>query len=314
MNIALAPMEGVMDARLRELITAVGGVDWCVTEFVRVTNRLLPPRVFHALAPELLQGSRTTAGTPVRLQLLGSDPVCMAENAARAAELGAPVIDLNFGCPAKTVNRHRGGAVLLDEPELLGRIVAAVRAALPAETPLTAKMRLGFRNTDRALDCARALTDNGAAELVVHARTRADGYDPPAHWRWIARIAEVVTVPVYANGEIWSVADWQRCRVESGVDHLMLGRGLVARPDLALQIRAAAEGADCPELAWPAIRPLLQAYWIEVRRTIPPRHAPGRLKLWLHALQRSYPEAAALFLEVRAHRDVLALDRLVTAA
>ena len=118
MQIALAPMEGLVDNILRDVLTRVGGIDWCVTEFIRVNDRLLTPAYFHKLAPELLHGAHTAAGVPLRVQLLGSDPVCLAENAALACELGSEVIDLNFGCPAKTVNKSRGGAVLLKEPEL----------------------------------------------------------------------------------------------------------------------------------------------------------------------------------------------------
>ena len=305
-------MEGLVDARMRRMITGVGGIDWCVTEFVRVTDRLMPPKVFHAIAPELASGSQTANGTPVRLQLLGGDPGCMAENAARAAELGAPVIDLNFGCPAKIVNRNRGGAILLDDPELLFRIVEVVRRAVPVSVPVTAKMRLGYANTDKALDCARALADGGAAEMVVHARTRADGYRPPAHWPWIARIAEVVEVPVYANGEIWSVEDWRRCRAESGMANLMLGRGLIARPDLALQIRAAATGAPHTPLGWPDLVLMLRDYWAAIRAEVPERHAPGRLKQWIFALTRHWPEARAFFISVRRERDCAALDAAVT--
>ena len=127
MQIALAPMEGLVDNILRDVLTRVGGIDWCVTEFIRVNDRLLTPAYFHKLAPELLHGAHTAAGVPLRVQLLGSDPVCLAENAALACELGSQVIDLNFGCPAKTVNKSRGGAVLLKEPELLNQIVEHVR-------------------------------------------------------------------------------------------------------------------------------------------------------------------------------------------
>ena len=131
MKIHLAPMEGLTDFHMRDVLTRIGGYDACVTEFVRVTDRLLPARTFLQACPELRMGGRTRAGTPVHLQLLGSEPEVLADNAALAAALGAPSIDLNFGCPAKTVNRHRGGAVLLDEPETVHAIVAAVRRAVP---------------------------------------------------------------------------------------------------------------------------------------------------------------------------------------
>jgi tRNA-dihydrouridine synthase C len=313
MQLALAPMEGLVDDLLRDVLTRVGGIDWCVTEFVRVTTRLLPPKCFHQLAPELRRGARTQAGTPLRVQLLGSDPACLADNAALACTLGAPVIDLNFGCPAKTVNRSRGGAVLLQEPELLHAIVREVRRAVPAAIPVTAKMRLGYEHTGLALDCARALAQGGAAQLVVHARTKTDGYRPPAHWEWIARVQEVVDVPVFANGEIWSVEDWQRCRSISGAQHFMLGRGLVAKPDLALQIRAVQRGEPFVPMGWADVLPLLRDFWALVRAKLPPAFAPGRLKQWLCWLQRSYVPAEVLFLAVRRETDCIAIDRVIDA-
>lgn len=314
MQVALAPMEGLIDAVLRDLLTAIGGIDWCVSEFVRVNDRLLPASVFLRLAPELEHGARTAAGTPMHVQLLGSDPACLADNAAFAVTLGAPVIDLNFGCPAKTVNKSRGGAVLLKEPELLHAILRAVRAAVPAEVPVTAKMRLGFDSPDTAIDCAQALAEGGAARLVVHARTRADGYRPPAYWEWIARIDEAVSVPVVANGEIWSVEDWQRCRAVSGVEDVMLGRGMIARPDLARQIAAVRAGHEPVPMAWAELLPILRRYWAEERaRVASPRHAPGRLKQWLLWLAKHYPEAATLFDTLRREESCERIEARLAA-
>ncbi len=314
MQIALAPMEGLVDHVLRDVLTRVGGVDWCVTEFIRVNDQLLPEHVFRRHAPELARGARTRAGTPMHVQLLGSDPTCLAENAALACTLGAPVVDLNFGCPAKTVNKSRGGAVLLKEPELLHRILRAVRAAVPSRIPVTAKMRLGYDSTDVALDCARALADGGASQIVVHARTKVDGYKPPAHWEWIARVQEVVNVPVFANGEIWDVADWQRCREISGATHIMLGRGLIARPDLARQIAAVRQGRAPAPMTWSELQPLVQDFWRQVRDKLSPAYAPGRLKQWLRALARNYSEAAAMFDAARRESDCTTLDALVGGA
>lgn len=308
MQIALAPMEGLVDDILRDVLTRAGGIDWCVTEFIRVCDRLLPASHFHKLAPELRHGARTPAGTPMRVQLLGSDPACLADNAAFACELGAPAIDLNFGCPAKTVNKSRGGAVLLKEPELLHAILCAVRRAVPPSIPVTAKMRLGFDSPDGALDCARALVEGGAGQLVVHARTKVEGYRPPAHWEWVARVQDVVKVPVFANGEIWSLEDYLRCRAVSGVEHVMLGRGLVSRPDLALQIAAWRDGGACAALDWTALQPLLRDFWRQARRKLAPRYAPGRFKQWLGMLTRGYPEAVALFAEIRRDSDCQRLD------
>ncbi|WP_413043924.1 tRNA dihydrouridine synthase [Pseudomonas sp. YJ42] len=311
MQIALAPMEGLVDEILRDVLTGIGGVDWCVTEFIRVSDRLLPPSSFRKLAPELDNDAKTRTGTPLRVQLLGSDPLCLADNAAFACTLGAPAIDLNFGCPAKTVNKSRGGAVLLKEPELLHAILSEVRKAVPAHIPVTAKMRLGFDSPDGALDCAQALVDGGAEQLVVHARTKVDGYKPPAHWEWVARVRDVVAVPVFANGDIWSLEDWRRCREVSGVEDIMLGRGLVCRPDLARQISAAKRGVTVEPMSWDDLQPLLADFWMQARRKISPRYAPGRLKQWLSMLTRSYPQAVSLFAQLRRENDCERLDALL---
>lgn len=309
-SLILAPMEGLADDVLREVLTRVGGYDHAVTEFVRVSGTVLPARAFTRLSPELLNGGRTTAGTPVVVQLLGSDPGCMAANAARLAQLAPPAIDLNFGCPAPTVNRHRGGAALLGEPELLHTIVAAVRAAVPATIPVTAKMRLGIADTSLAIACATALADGGAASLVVHARTREQGYRPPAHWEWVAAIREAVSVPVVANGEVWTVADWQRCREVSGCADVMLGRGAVSDPYLARRIRGEAALLPTPE-EWSSLVPHLAAFWRGVLDKVEARHAPGRLKLWLGYLRRTWPEAEALYTTVRPLRAIDEISALL---
>ena len=304
MTLLLAPMEGLLDHTLRDILTRVGGIDRCVAEFIRVTDTLLPERVFTRVVPELNHGGRTPAGVPVRAQLLGSDPVCLAENAARLAGLGPAGIDLNFGCPAKLVNRHGGGAALLDDPALIGRIVAAVRRAVPGHVPVSAKMRLGYSDAGRALECAQAIVAGGAGELVVHARTKVDGYRPPAYWERIAEIRAAVDVPVVANGEIWSVADALRCRSLSGCDALMLGRGMVCDPGLALAIVAADAIDEVPAaVGWTQLQPLLAAFWQLVAGHIEPRARAGRLKQWLNYLRRRHPQAEAAYAAVRTVND-----------
>ncbi|MDT8999280.1 tRNA-dihydrouridine synthase [Paucibacter sp. APW11] len=300
-------MEGLLDHMLRDVLTRVGGIDRCVSEFIRITDMLMPNRVFTRIVPELLQGGRTAAGVPVRAQLLGSDPVCMAENAAKLAALGPAGIDLNFGCPAKCVNRHRGGAVLLDEPELIHDIVSAVRRAIPAEMPLSVKMRLGYMDSSRTLECAAAMVAGGAEELVVHARTKADGYKPPAYWDRIAAVREAVPVTVVANGEIWTPADAENARLQSGCNALMLGRGMVANPGLALALRA----PEAPPLAWGQLLPLMRGFFDQVRRKVAHRHQAGRLKQWLHYLRRHYAEAEEAYLRLRTVNSPEELDLLL---
>ena len=304
MSLVLAPMEGLLDFVLRDILTRVGGVDRCVSEFIRITHTLLPDRVFVRYVPELLNGGCTFAGVPVRPQLLGSDPVCLAENAARLTALGPHGVDLNFGCPAKVVNRHGGGAALLDEPELLHRIVAAVRRAVPAHMAVSAKMRLGFNDDTRAEACAQALEAGGVGELVVHARTKAHGYRPPAYWERIADIRAAVHIPVVANGEIWTVADALRCTEVSGCTGLMLGRGIVADPGLAWAIRAATTApgttlAERTDVTWPSLLPLVADFWQLVRARLERRQQAGRLKQWLNFLRRRYPEAELAYQSLR---------------
>ena len=237
----------------------------------------------------------STGVVPVRVQILGSDPICMAENAAKLAALGAYGIDINFGCPANTVNRHRGGAALLKEPELMQKIVSAVRAAVPQNIPVTAKMRLGYDTPDHALHCAQALADGGAEEIVVHARTKTDGYKPPAYWEWITRIREQVAVRVVANGEIWNADDALRCRAISGCDDIMIGRGAVANPALALMIRGQRDGL----LSWDEMQRLLHQFWLSIEQHIEARHRNGRIKQWLFYLTRHYAQAQQQFDAIR---------------
>lgn len=300
MKLLLAPMEGLLDATLRDVLTRVGGIDRCVSEFIRVTDTLLPERAFLRVVPELLNGGRTRAGVPVRPQLLGSDPGCLADNAGRLSGMSPFGVDLNFGCPAKTVNRSRGGAVLLDEPELIGCIVAAVCRAVSENTVISAKMRLGFNDDSRAEDCAQAICEAGADELVIHARTKAHGYRPPAYWERIAQVRSSLPagpMRVIANGEIWSVADAERCREVSGCDDLMIGRGMVSDPGLAMAIKG--EGG----VPWTEVATLLSVFWQQVCRRVERRHRAGRLKQWLNHLRRRYPEAQAAFDTLRTSTE-----------
>jgi len=309
MQILLAPMEGLLDAPLRDILTRAGGVDRCVSEFIRVTERVLPERAFRRIMPELDHGGLTPAGVPVRGQLLGSDPGCMAGNAVRLAQLGSPGIDLNFGCPAKVVNRHGGGASLLQDPQDVYSVVRAVREAVPSHIVVSAKMRLGFHDDALAEDNARAIAEAGASELVVHGRTKAHGYRPPAYWERIAHVREAVSIPVVANGEIWTVDDAKRCLNESGCSAIMLGRGMVADPGLALAIRAELGWHACPGDAgrtwadWDALQPLLHRYWQLIQVRVVPKHQAGRMKQWLNFLRRRHPQAEEAYQALRTLND-----------
>lgn len=307
-RILLAPMEGLADHLLRGVLTGIGGYDWGICEFVRVSNSLLPVKTYERICPELTTGGKTLAGTPMRVQLLGSDPVMMAENARRLVTLKPAGIDLNFGCPAPTVNRHRGGAALLGEPELLHAITAAVRAVVPPDIPFTAKMRLGIDDTSRAVDNAQALQAAGIDELIVHGRTKADGYRPPARWEWIDRVRQAIAIPLIANGEVWTAEDFRNCQQATGCADIMIGRGAIADPLLARRARGETVGG------WELVQPGVAAYWLGVRHKVWPAHAGGRLKQWLALLRRHYPEAETLYQRLRPVKAAEEIDALLHAA
>lgn len=307
MRLMLAPMEGVIDHTMRHLLSSLGGVDRCVTEFVRVSDRLLPPRVFYRLCPELRTGGITPSGSPVYVQILGGQPSVVAENAARAAELGAPGIDLNFGCPAKTVNRSDGGSVILRQPERVREITEAVRRAVPAAVPVTVKTRLGYEDQARFLDIVQGIEAAGATELTVHARTKRHGYRPPAYWEEIARARELLTIPIIANGEIWNPADAARCRQVTGCTDLMLGRGALCRPDLPRLVRAVTRGEHAEPLRWDEITQLLLDFLELTLAHYDRAYAGNPLKQWLVYLRCHYLEAAVLFEEIKRLGDPEAL-------
>ena len=183
-------------------------------------------RIFSSMS-ELKRDGGTRSGVPVYVQLLGSDPA-LAANAKSASQLGALGIDLNFGCPARTVNKSEGGAVLLRRPALLGQICQQVREAVPASTPVTAKVRLGFDDDREFEEVIASLSDTGIDELVVHARTRRQGYRPPAHWHRLRAAVESLDIPVIANGELWSPSDVTQCLAASGAQDIMLAQASCA--------------------------------------------------------------------------------------
>ncbi len=231
--LVLAPMEGVMDAAMRALLSELGGFTFCVAEFLRISQAVPGPKVFHRHVPELTQGSRTAAGLPVQVQLLGGDADKLARAALVAVQAGTDAIDLNFGCPARTVNRHDGGATLLQYPERIREIVAAVRATVPAHLPVSAKLRLGWDDMHAIHVNAEHAAEGGASWITIHARTKSQGYRPPAYWQPIGEVRARLGIPVVANGEIWTIEDLRRCQDETGCEHFMLGRGALADPTLA---------------------------------------------------------------------------------
>lgn len=309
MRVLLAPMEGVLDSLVRELLTEVNDYDLCITEFVRVVDQLLPAKVFHRLCPELHNKSRTPSGTRVRIQLLGQYPQWLAENAARAVELGSFGVDLNCGCPSKLVNGSGGGATLLKDPELIYRGAKAMREAVPDHLPVTVKVRLGWDNSDRQFEIADAVQQAGASELAVHGRTKEQGYKAEhINWQAIGEIRQQLTIPVIANGEIWDWQSAQDCMAISGCDAVMIGRGALNIPNLSRVVKY-----NEPRMPWPDVVMLLQKYTRLEKQGDTGLYHVARIKQWLGYLRKEYSEATALFQEIRALNNSPDIARAIQA-
>lgn len=255
-------MEGVTHSAFREKICDLGGVDFCVTEFIRVTTQLHPKKVFYRFCPELQKTANDLASaaeiknnidpfafehfqrgplinskTPIMVQLLGSNHDALLENAKRAIELGAKGIDLNFGCPAKTVNRNQGGAYLLQFPEQIAQITKHLRNEIPQNIKVSAKIRLGFIDTLLLKDIIQAIDEANLDWLTVHCRTKKNGYAPPAYWEYLPQIQEWTKIPLIANGDIFSVRNLIDCYKKTNCQQFMLGRGVMYNPLLFVEIQ-----------------------------------------------------------------------------
>ncbi|ELQ6131967.1 tRNA dihydrouridine(16) synthase DusC [Cronobacter dublinensis] len=296
MRVLLAPMEGVLDSLVRELLTGVNDYDLCITEFLRVVDSLLPVKSFYKICPELYHESRTPSGTRVRVQLLGQHPQWLAENAARAVALGSWGVDLNCGCPSKLVNGSGGGATLLKDPDLIYRGAKAMREAVPAHLPVTVKIRLGWDSGARRFEIADAVQQAGATELVVHGRTKEDGYKAERiNWQAIGEIRERLSIPVIANGEIWDYASAQACLAATGCESIMIGRGALNVPNLSRVIKY-----NEPRMPWPDVVKLLHKYTQLEKQGDTGMYHVARIKQWLGYLRKEYVEATELFSEIRA--------------
>tara|TARA_Y100001956_G_scaffold40825_1_gene39966 strand:- start:2662 stop:3594 length:933 start_codon:yes stop_codon:yes gene_type:complete len=301
-------MEGVLDHLMREILTDINDYDLCVTEFVRVVDQLLPDHVFHRLCPELLQGSQTKSGVPVHVQLLGQDPIWMAENAIKAADLGAKGIDLNFGCPAKLVNKSKGGAALLQHPELIHKVVRSCREAVPNHIPVTAKIRLGWDNPDDCFEIVDAIETAGANELTVHARTKSGGYKASEiKWEYIGQIRQRFSIPLIANGEIWNHEDGQACMETTGVDSLMVCRGAFNVPNLGNVVKH-----NHKVMPWSEVVELLLIYSQYEMKGDKGLYYPNRVKQWFSYLRQQYPQAAELFREIRTFNKAAPIVEHIT--
>ncbi|MCE7611510.1 tRNA-dihydrouridine synthase, partial [Vibrio fluvialis] len=201
---------------------------------------------------------------------------------------------------AKMVNQSKGGAALLQHPELIYQVIKACRDAVPSDIPVTAKIRLGWENPDDCFEIVDAVQQAGADELTVHARTKAGGYKASEiKWDYIDQIRQKTTVPLIANGEIWNYADGQACIETTGVDSLMVCRGALNVPNLGNIVKH-----NHSAMPWHEVVDLLLEYSAYEVRGDKGKYYPNRVKQWFSYLRQSYPQAADLFREIRTMTEV----------
>ncbi|WP_286390728.1 tRNA dihydrouridine synthase DusB [Pseudanabaena mucicola] len=223
-----SPLSGVTDLVFRRLVRRYASDSMLYTEMISATD------LHHMKAlPKLMEIDRYE--TPISIQLFDCRPDFLAEAAQKALLEGADTVDINMGCPVNKITKKGGGSSLLRQPELATQIVRSVVKAV--DIPVTVKTRIGWDDNEiTILDFAKRMEDAGAKMITVHARTRSQGYTGDAKWEWIRKVKEVLTIPVIANGDIFSVKKAIACLEQTGADGVMCSRGTLGYPFLVGQI------------------------------------------------------------------------------
>lgn len=256
-NVFLAPMSGVSDAPFRRLVSGYGAG--------LVVSEMIASRAMIVESRESMNKLKKADGQEVSVvQLAGCDPEIMAEAAKMNEDLGADIIDINFGCPVKKVTNGDAGSALMRQVPLATKIMEATAKAV--KIPVTMKMRMGWdHNSLNAPELARIAEDVGMQLLTVHGRTRSQMYNGQANWQYIRNVKDAVKIPVIANGDIVDFDSAKRALAESGADGIMIGRGTYGKPWFVKQVIEHLKGNELPSPTYTEQLQILLQHYAEVQ-------------------------------------------------
>ncbi len=291
--LVLAPMAGHTDSLFRQVIKGLGGCGLVVSGLVSTEGMTRhQERTLHLTHFE-------ESERPISIQIFGSDSERMAKSAAMVEEMGADIVDINLGCPAKKVVRQGGGSNLLRDLPLMEKIFKAVRKAI--RIPLTVKIRTGWdQNSINAVEVMRLAQDNGVEALTIHGRTRCDLFSGRSDWRVIARIKEHARIPVIGNGDVVVAADAKRMFQETGVDGVMIGRGALRNPWLIRQCWDYLEGKPITRLSLEKRAEFMMEFLQRVSAQSPSAIALGKMKKVGGCLSKGFPGGSKLRAQIHA--------------
>ncbi len=293
--LVLAPIAGHTDTLFRQAIKALGGCGLVVSELVSTEGMTRhQDRTLHLTRFEDCE-------RPVAIQIFGSDPARMAESAAMVQDMGADIVDINVGCPVKKVVRQGGGSNLLRDLPLLERIFQAVRKAVTI--PLTVKIRTGWdRSSINALEVLKLAEGCGLEALTVHGRARCDLFTGKADWSVIARVKAAASIPVIGNGDVFEPADAERMFRETGVDGVMIGRGVLSNPWLIRQCQDYLLGGAIRCVTVHEKAEFMLRFLRRSSDGIPAAVAVGKMKKMGGYLSKGIPEGARLRSDIHSAR------------
>jgi tRNA-dihydrouridine synthase B len=305
--LVLAPVAGHTDTLFRQAVKGLGGCGLVVSELVSTEGMTRDSsRTLHLT--RFVDSER-----PVSIQIFGCDPNRMAQSAIMVEEMGADIVDINLGCPVKKVVRQGGGSNLLRDLPLLRSIFTAVRAA--TRLPLTVKIRTGWdRASINAVDVMKLAEDCGVEAIAVHGRTRCDMFSGNADWSVIARVKSSARIPVIGNGDVFSPEDAVRMFRETGVDGIMMGRGVLHNPWLIRQCYDHMNGGRVVPVTLADKLDFIEAFLTRVSRETPGPIALGKMKKMGGYLSKGIPHGAVLRGQMHASKTAEEFLQVVRAA